>query len=136
MGDKTTQASNDLTRWLKMLALPAWARFALGWGLMLIVLFSAVRLLFGGLLQRQPDVILQNFKSSVGEFQYQDTKIQSNLNGRIADYALSASASFVGILLIQSLGNDFLLNPVERLYFTQSLAFFVPSPLTVELTHG
>ena len=47
MSEESIKASNDLIRWLKMLALPAWARFALA-SIMLLILFSALGLLLWG----------------------------------------------------------------------------------------
>ena len=41
-----------------------------------------------------------------------------------------------GIVFIKSLGEDFLLNPGQRLYFAQDLAFFIRGLLQVELDHG
>lgn len=41
----------------------------------------------------------------------------------------------IGVAFIKNLSHDFLLNPAERLYFSQDLAFFVRGLLNVELAH-
>ena len=41
----------------------------------------------------------------------------------------------IGHVFIKTLGDDFLLNPGERLYFAQDLAFFIRGLLNVELQH-
>lgn len=56
MSEESTKATNDLIRWLKMLALPTWAKFALG-ALMLLILCSALGLLFWGLIEGKSEVI-------------------------------------------------------------------------------
>lgn len=40
----------------------------------------------------------------------------------------------LGVVFIKDLGSDFLLNPAERMYFTQDLAFFIRGLLTVSLS--
>ncbi len=42
---------------------------------------------------------------------------------------------YLGAVFIKQLSDDFLLNPAERLYFAQDLAFFVRGVLSVELQH-
>jgi hypothetical protein len=42
----------------------------------------------------------------------------------------------VGFVFIKTLGDDFLLNPADRLYFAQDLAFFVRGLLNVELQNA
>lgn len=43
---------------------------------------------------------------------------------------------YLGMVFIKNLSSDFLLNPAERLYFAQDLAFFVRGLLNVELSNG
>jgi hypothetical protein len=43
---------------------------------------------------------------------------------------------FVGIVFIKALGDDFLLNPAERLYFVQDFAFFIRGLLDAEVADG
>ncbi len=248
MNDESMNASSDLIRWLKMLALPNWARSILAI-IMLLVLFSALGLLFWGLInaeleiissavamltvglpiglivvaivfgdggasklieltrivltQEIPNAILQNLASSSGGARYKASEIVPTLSGCIADYLLTTSdsarddaeskqvslefklelnvkkANFVvwipliydssgtasihnlqeyehcftgatmegyikntmpmtdiksghlGFVFIKQLGSDFLLNPGDRLYFAQDLAFFVRGLLDV-----
>lgn len=42
---------------------------------------------------------------------------------------------YLGAVFIKPLSDDFLLNPAERLYFAQDLAFFIRGVLSVELQH-
>ena len=56
MTDESFKTSSDLIRWLKMLALPAWARLGLA-VIMLLVLLSALGLLGAGLYHRDKDSI-------------------------------------------------------------------------------
>ena len=51
MTDESFKTSSDLIRWLKMLALPAWARLGLAL-IMLLILLSALGLLGAGLYHR------------------------------------------------------------------------------------
>jgi hypothetical protein len=254
MNEESMKASGDLIRWLKMLALPKWAKFGiatimiliigsalslLSWGLInskLDVISSAVAILTVGLpvglivvalvfgdggagklkdltklvlLEEVPDAILQNMASTSGHVHYKNPKLIHTLNGCIADYVLSAEGytenansdgraltfefrlelnvrkanlvvwiplhsnvpdvdpgkllapyescffgavkegyiqnttplqdikqGHVGFVFIRVLGDDFLLNPGERLYFAQDLAFFVRGLVNVELQHG
>ena len=253
MNDESMKASNDLVRWLKMLALPKWAKVLLAL-MMLLVLCSALGLLIWGvlntklevissavailtiglpvglivvalvfgdgganklkdltklvLLKEIPEAILLNLMSTSGVVHYQAPKIIPTLSGCIADYVFSANDSLdqagasnrsmslefklelnvrkanlvvwipidenqlddlptsrieqyqscffgavkegyvqntspivgvksghVGHVFIKALGDDFLLNPGERLYFSQDLAFFVRALLNVKLQH-
>lgn len=254
MNEESMKASNDLIRWLKMLALPGWAKFALAtimllilgsalgllvWGLLhgkLEVISSAVAILTVGLpvglivvalvfgdggsrklkeltkrvLQNEiPEAILQNLSATSGDAYYKNPQVTPLLSGCIADYVLSADGNpdcvgtsrkqltleftlelnvrkanlvvwipalpdassldlnqrlepyqscffgaskegytqnstplqgaktgHIGFIFIKVLGDDFLLNPGERLYFAQDLAFFVRGLLNVELHHG
>jgi len=254
MNEESMKASGDLIRWLKMLALPKWAKFALAlvmlmilgsalgllvWGLLngqLEVISSAVAILTVGLpvglivvalvfgdggasklkeltklvlLKEVPEAILQNLTSTSGDSHYKNPKIEPTLSGCIADYIFSANGTpdnantggkplslefklelnvrkanlviwipalqgassenlsqhlesyqscffgaakegyvqnttplhgvkngHVGFIFIKTLGEDFLLNPGERLYFVQDLAFFVRGLLNVEMQHG
>lgn len=254
MSEESINASNDLVRWLKMLALPRWARFVLA-VIMLLILCSALGLLVwavlnaklelissavailtvglpvglivialvfgdGGagklkeltqlvLLKEVPDAIIQNLLSSSGDVHYKAPKIVPVLSGCVADYTFSANgdedhanalgkpislefklelnvrkanlvvwipvledqspltltqrleqyqhcffgatqegylqnkepihgvkSGHIGVVFIKTLGNDFLLNPGERLYFAQDLAFFVRGLLNVELQNA
>ena len=42
---------------------------------------------------------------------------------------------YLGAVFIKQLSEDFLLNPAQRLYFAQDLAFFIQGVLSVELQH-
>lgn len=42
---------------------------------------------------------------------------------------------YLGAVFIKQLSEDFLLNPAQRLYFAQDLAFFIRGVLSVELQH-
>lgn len=248
MSEETIKASGDLIRWLKMLALPTWAKWLIA-VLMVLVLGSALSLLvwgaltnhidvvssavailtvglpiglivvamvFGdggaqklkGLTQRVleheiPEALRQNLASTTGYAAYKACHVTCFVNGCIADYALTAepdvlvqktsrraqlsiefklelnvrkanlvvwlpalalasseatnpyqscffgakSEGYVqndapisgarpeqlGVVFIKLLGEDFLLNPAERLYFAQDLAFFIRGLLSVEL---
>lgn len=198
MSDDSISASNDLVRWLKLLALPRWARLVLAL-IMLLILCSAlgllvwavlkgkfelissavavltvgvpiglivVALVFGDggasklkeltqlvLLREVSEAIFQNHLSSCGDIHYKAPKIVPLVSGCVADYTLSANrnqdgtkaenkpihgvkADHVGVVFIKNLGNDFLLNPGERLYFAQDLAFFIRGLLNVELRNA
>jgi hypothetical protein len=247
MNDESINGSNDLVRWLKMLTLPRWAKFALA-VIMLLTLGSALGLLLWGLLLRKyevissavailtvglpvglivvalvfgdggasklkeltklvltkeiPEAILLNLASTAGDVSFKTPSITPTLSGCIADYVLSANgapshidehgkqltlefklelnvrkanlviwipasgrgedhrvesyqSSFfgavnegyvhniapvhgaksghIGHVFIKTLGDDFLLNAGERLYFAQDLAFFIRGLLNDEL---
>ena len=251
MNDESIKASSDLIRWLKMLALPKWARIVLAL-VMLLVLSSSLGLLIWGLLNSKfevissavailtvglpiglivlalvfgdggaikpkerttlvlekeiPEAILQNLTSTSTELGFNNPKLISTLRGCIADYVLSVDRGSVdasdnaklislefklelnvkkvnlviwiplldngegqvwsnklehyqscffgatkegyiqntapirdstgrctGFIFIKTLNEDFLLNPGDRLYFAQDLAFFVRSLLNVAL---
>ena len=56
MSDENERVSNDLIRWLKMLALPAWAKMALAL-IMLLALSNALGLLIDGMLHKDKESI-------------------------------------------------------------------------------
>lgn len=253
MNEESMKASNDLIRWLKMLTLPRWAKFALA-VIMLMILGSALGLLIWGILlgkyevissavailtvglpvglivvalvfgdggasklkdltklvltKEIPEAILLNLASTAGDAHFITPKIIPTLSGCIADYVLMANGApghagehgrrlalefklelnvrkvniviwipvhhehsemdenhrmkpyqscffgavkegyvhnsapmygvksgHVGHVFIKTLGEDFLLNAGERLYFAQDLAFFIRGLLNVELQH-
>lgn len=250
MSDESLKTSNDLIRWLKMLALPAWAKVALalimvavllsamgllGWGIWIRdkdAMSSAVAMLTVGipvglivvamvfgdggarklktltehiLRQEIPAALQENLAPTISGERYTQARITPKIRGCIADYTLDVSDSHrhpgqhierqlefklelnvkkvnfvvwlpkadsgrealpelrtrykscffgaekegytqnheplmgekkdhVGIVFIKLLGEDFLLNPADRLYFAQDLAFFVRGLLDVE--HG
>ncbi|HEY8905448.1 MAG TPA: hypothetical protein VIM63_05350 [Rhodoferax sp.] len=49
---------------------------------------------------------------------------------------IGARLGYVGFVFIKLLGDDFLINPGDRLYFSQDLAFFVRALLSVASQHG
>jgi hypothetical protein len=250
MSEETIKASGDLIRWLKMLALPKWAKWLLAL-MMVLVLGSALSLLVWGgvtnhievvssavailtvglpislivvalvfgdggaqklksltqrvLEQEVPEALRQNLASTTGYAAYQACHVAFSVNGCIADYTLTvepeglleearkrsqlsiefklelnvrkanlvvwlpaqalapdavikpyqscffgaksegyvqndvpitgARPDQVGVVFIKLLGEDFLLNPGERLYFAQDLAFFIRGLLSVELQY-
>lgn len=251
MTDESLKTSSDLIRWLKMLALPGWARLALAL-IMLLILFSALGLLGWGLFYRDkdsvasavtmltvgipvglivvalvfgdggarklktltthvlndevPGAILGNLSPNGNGERYAQAQVISRIRGCIADYELIVAdshirkdlyierklafklelnvkkvnfvvwlpqaanrpdalsellarykscffgaeregyvrnreplsgerPSHVGIVFIKSLGDDFLLNPAERLYFAQDFAFFIRGLLDAEAPH-
>lgn len=251
MTDESLKTSSDLIRWLKLVALPAWARLALAM-IMLLILFSALGLLGWGLYFRDkdsvssavtmltvgipvglivvalvfgdggakklksltervlrdeiPGAILENLSPKDQGERYTQAQVTSKIRGCIADYTLKVSdahlrkgtpgerrldfklelnvkkvnfvvwlpksvnpsgtwselltrykscffgaqkegylqnqellegerADHVGIVFIKSLGDDFLLNPAERLYFAQDFAFFIRGLLDAETPH-
>lgn len=248
MTDESLKTSSDLIRWLKLLALPTWARAALAL-IMLLILFSALGLLGWGLNYRDkdsvssavtiltiglpvglivvalvfgdggarklklltervlrqeiPGAILENLSPTNHGERYTEAQVASRIRGCIADYTLQVSdtqfkgncrierilhfklelnvkkVNFVvwlplaagpatnlpellarykscffgaekegyvqnrepllgekqghlGIVFIKMLGEDFLLNPAERLYFAQDFAFFIRGLLDTE----
>lgn len=56
MNEEGVRASSDLIRWLKLLALPGWAKAVLA-AIMLLTLANALGLLVGGMLERDKDAI-------------------------------------------------------------------------------
>ena len=54
---------------------------------------------------------------------------------RNANPIFGERVGYLGIHFIKDLGSDFLLNPAERLYFTQDLAFFIRGLLNVSLSN-
>ena len=56
MNEEGVRASSDLIRWLKMLALPGWAKVVLA-AIMLLTLANALGLLVSGMLERDKDAI-------------------------------------------------------------------------------
>jgi hypothetical protein len=250
MSEETIKASGDLIRWLKMLALPAWARWLLAL-MMVLVLGSALSLLVWGVVtnhievvssavailtvglpiglivvalvfgdggahklknltqlvleQEVPEALRQNLASTTGYASYRACHVAFSVSGCIADYTLTVepeafpaetrkrpqlSIEFklelnvrkanlvvwlpalavassadrnpyqscffgaksegylqndvpiagersdqLGVVFIKLLGEDFLLNPGERLYFAQDLAFFIRGLLSVELQY-
>lgn len=255
MSEESIKASNDLIRWLKMLALPGWARVILAL-IMLLILFIAFGLLIWGwhvgeheaitsavtmltiglpvglivvalvfgdggskklkaltlqvLTTEIPHAILENLAAEADEARYLNAKISKRIRGCIADYQLTAhdkhspnnrnadtpltlefklelnvlkvnfviwipesspdvtetlaqrlaayqscffgakeegyvqnetllkgeKKGYLGVVFVKRLGEDFLLNPGQRLYFVQDFAFFVRGLLTVESPHG
>lgn len=254
MSEESIKTSNELIRWLKMLALPAWARFALA-SIMLLILVSALGLLFWGLrygehesisssvamltvglpvglivvalvfgdggaiklkaltqlvLSKEiPAAILENLSASADESRYTHADIKTKIRGCIADYVFSVNdksrrddkgghgvtlefklelnvkkvnfvvwipatldqasltlskrmegyqscffgaskegyiqnqiplhgerEGFIGLVFIKTLGDDFLLEPAQRLYFAQDFAFFIRGLLNVEAPHS
>lgn len=251
MSDESIKASGDLIRWLRMLALPSWAKAALAlimgvviasalgllvWSLSfnrIEVLSSAVTILtvalpitlvvvamvFGDggakklktltklvLESEVPAALHENLAATSAYAPYDRCDVALTAHGCVADYALSVArsapppqspASFaralrfklelnvrkanvvlwlprrafasgsgdhpyqscffgaaregyvqnelpiasadpdqVGVVFIKNLSEDFLLNPAERLYFAQDLAFFIRGVLNVELQHA
>lgn len=251
MTDASLKTSNELIRWLKLLALPAWARAALAL-IMLLILFSALGLLGWGLIYRDKDsvassvtiltvclpvglivvalvfgdggarklkvltervlrqeiprAILENLSPTNYGDRYSQAQVTSQIRGCVADYTLQVSdtqfqadrrvdrflhfklelnvkkVNFVfwlplaacpatnlpeqlaryrscffgaekegyvqnlepllgekqghlGIVFIKTLGEDFLLNPAERLYFAQDFAFFIRGLLDTQAPH-
>lgn len=251
MTDESLKTSSDLIRWLKLLALPTWARAALAL-IMLLILFSALGLLGWGLNYRDkdsvssavtiltiglpvglivvalvfgdggarklklltervlrqeiPGAILENLSPTNHGERYTEAQVTSRIRGCIADYTLQVSdtqfkgnrrverilhfklelnvkkvnfvvwlplaagpatnlpellarykscffgaekegyvqnrepllgekQSHLGIVFIKTLGEDFLLNPAERLYFAQDFAFFIRGLLDTEAPH-
>lgn len=203
MNEDSMKASSDLIRWLKMLALPAWARFALA-SIMLLILCSALGLLVWGLSYSQhetissavtmltvglpvglivvalifgdggarklktltevvltkevPQAILENLRSHAHASQSSEADIETKVRGCIAQdmeryqscffgaskegyiqnqaLLLNERKGFTGLVFIKTLGDDFLLDSAQRLYFTQDLAFFIRGLLSVEASHG
>ena len=254
MSEESIKTSNELIRWLKMLALPAWARFVLA-SIMLLILLSALGLLFWGLRHGEhesissavamltvglpvglivvalvfgdggarklkaltqlvlskeiPAAILENLSASADESRYTHAEIKTKIRGCIADYAFSVNdryrpndkaghsetlefklelnvkkvnfvvwvpattdeasltlsqrmenyqscffgaskegyiqnqipvqgerEGFIGLVFIKTLGDDFLLEPAQRLYFAQDFAFFIRGLLNVQAPHG
>lgn len=255
MSEESIKASNDLIRWLKMLALPVGVRFALA-SIMLLILFSALSLLVWGLhsgahetiasavtmltvglpvglivvalvfgdggatklkaltlqilTKEIPETILENLSADADDSRYSKAKITKKIRGCIADYRLTVhdknrsnhssadtlltfefklelnvmkvnfviwipepkpdsthsvaqqlenyqscffgaekegylqnetllqgeKKGFLGMVFIKKLGEDFLINPAQRLYFAQDFAFFVRGLLAVEANHG
>jgi len=248
MTDESLKTSNDLIRWLKLLALPAWAKVALAL-IMLLILLSALGLLGWGLYFRDkdsvasavtiltvglpvglivvalvfgdggarklkaltervlqheiPDAVLENLSPTNHGERYTQAQVKPRIRGCIADYTLQVTdthfqgdhriertlnfkleinvkkVNFVvwlpladgpasnlpellarykscffgaekegyvqnreplmgekqghmGIVFIKTLGDDFLLNPAERLYFAQDFAFFIRGLLDTE----
>lgn len=56
MSEEGVRTSSDLIRWLKMLALPGWAKLGLA-AIMLLTLANALGLLVAGMLERDKDAI-------------------------------------------------------------------------------
>lgn len=56
MSEEGMRTSSDLIRWLKMLALPGWAKLGLA-AIMLLTLANALGLLLSGMLERDKDAI-------------------------------------------------------------------------------
>lgn len=56
MNEESVRSSSDLIRWLKMLALPSWAKVGLA-AIMLLTLANALGLLASGMLDRDKDAI-------------------------------------------------------------------------------
>ncbi len=56
MAEETGNVSSDLIRWLKLLALPGWAKLILA-GIMLMALSSALALLVNGIVHRDKDAV-------------------------------------------------------------------------------
>lgn len=252
MTDESFKTSSDLIRWLKMLALPAWARLGLAM-IMLLVLLSALGLLGAGLYHRDKDSIasavtmltvgipvglvvvalvfgdggaqklkaltenvlrnevpaalLENLSANGMGGRYTQARVTAKIRGCIADFSLHVADShlaqnvqverkldfklelnvkkvnfvvwlpqtthqtdgfdelitrykscffgaekegyirnsepllgeksgYVGIVFIKALGDDFLLNPAERLYFVQDFAFFIRGLLDAEVSDG
>jgi len=252
MTDESLKTSSDLIRWLKMLALPAWARLGLAL-IMLLILLSALGLLGAGLYHRDKDSIasavtmltvgipvglivvalvfgdggaqklkaltervlreevpaalLENLSANGMGGRYAQARVTATIRGCIADYTLHIAdthldpnihverrlnfklelnvkkVNFVvwlpqtahqaddfaelivrykscffgaekegylrngeplygeklghaGIVFIKALGDDFLLNPAERLYFVQDFAFFIRGLLDAEVADG
>lgn len=243
MSDESVRTSGDLIRWLKMLALPTWAKALLAI-LMALVLLCALGLLIWGVLNHRVEVVSsavtmltvglpisllvvamvfgdggaqklqkltrlvlekeipaalnENLAACSGYAAYRSCQVQAQYHGCIADYVLSvampsqavsrelrfklelnvrkanlvlwlptdrlvpdgngghpyescffgalqegyirneslvtsAESTMSGVVFIKALSEDFLLNPAERLYFAQDLAFFVRGVLSVEL---
>lgn len=254
MSEESIKSSNELIRWLKMLALPVWARFTLA-SIMLLILVSALGLLFWGLrygehesissavamltvglpvglivvalvfgdggarklkaltqlvlTKEVPAAILENLSAHADEPRYTHADIKIKIRGCIADYVFSVNdkscrnekgghsvtlefklelnvkkvnfvvwvpgilndacltlsqrmegyqscffgaskegyiqnqvpvhgekEGFMGLVFIKTLGDDFLLEPAQRLYFAQDFAFFIRGLLNVEAPHG
>lgn len=254
MSEESIKTSNELIRWLKMLALPAWARFMLA-SIMLLIFVSALGLLFWGLrygehesissavamltvglpvglivvalvfgdggagklkaltqlvlTKEVPAAILENLSAHADESRYTHADIKTKIRGCIADYVFSVSdkyfrndegdhnvtlefklelnvkkvnfvvwvpekadeahltlsqriesyqscyfgaskegyiqnqiplhgerEGFIGLVFIKTLGDDFLLEPAQRLYFAQDFAFFIRGLLNAEVPHG
>lgn len=254
MNEDSIKASSDLIRWLKMLALPNWAKTVLAL-VMLLILCSAMGLLVWGLFNARlevissavamltvglpvglivvalvfgdggagklveltnivltkevPQAILSNLAANVGSTHYKHAKVEPALSGCIANYLIctdeystdkdtllktltlefklelnvkkanvviwvaiengedapdsladlqnyqhivagaiaegylqnaapvtNVRPGYVGFVFIKHLGDDFLLNPGDRLYFSQDLAFFVRALLSIASRHG
>lgn len=56
MGEESMRTSSDLIRWLKLLALPGWAKLGLA-AIMLLTLANALGLLLAGMVERDRDAI-------------------------------------------------------------------------------
>jgi hypothetical protein len=247
MSEESIKSSNDLIRWLKMLALPAWAKFILA-SIMLLILFSSLGLLLWGLrysdhesissavamltvglpvglivvalvfgdggarklkaltqsvlTKEVPEAILENLSPHIGDSRYTQANIKTKIRGCIADYELSVNDTsghrvtlefklelnvkkinfvlwvpgetdeaplklsqrldsyqscffgagkegyiqnqaplhgerkvHIGLIFIKTLGEDFLLDPAQRLYFSQDFAFFIRGLLDAEASH-
>lgn len=254
MNEESIKTSNELIRWLKMLALPAWARFTLA-SIMLLILVSALGLLLWGLrygeresistavamltvglpvglivvalvfgdggarklkaltqlvlTKEVPEAILENLSAHADQSRYTQAHIKTKIRGCIADYTFSVNdefcrndkdnhsvtlefklelnvkkvnfvvwvpemmdeasltlsqrmesyqscffgaskegyiqnqvalrgerEGFMGLVFIKILGEDFLFEPAQRLYFAQDFAFFIRGLLNVEAPHG
>ncbi|MDP2368497.1 hypothetical protein [Rhodoferax sp.] len=248
MSNESVNTSGDLIRWLKMLALPIWAKLGLAL-IMLLVLFSALGLLVWGLIQQDresissavamltvglpiglivvalvfgdggarklksltqlvlsqevPEAIRKNLSACPDGSHLSHAEVHHSVQGCIADYRVltrlgdtrrtalefklelnvkkvnfvvwiavaqtepasdlsaqleayqsclfgAANEGYVynklpirgerdgllGLVFIKNLNDDFLINPAERLYFAQDLAFFVRGLLNVEITHA
>lgn len=91
---------------------------------------------------RKANVVLwlprRAFASRSGEHPYQSCFFGAAREGYVQNELPIASADpdHVGVVFIKNLSEDFLLNPAERLYFAQDLAFFIRGVLNVELQHA
>lgn len=91
---------------------------------------------------RKANVVLwlprRAFASGAGDHPYQSCFFGAAREGYVQNELPIACADpdLVGVVFIKNLSEDFLLNPAERLYFAQDLAFFIRGILNVELQHA
>ncbi|MBA3058862.1 MAG: hypothetical protein KJ614_06160 [Gammaproteobacteria bacterium] len=133
MGEESVKTSNELIRWLKMLALAAWARIGLA-SIMLLILVSALGLFFWvpAAMDQASLTLPQRMEG------YQSCFFCASKEGYIQSQIPlhGEGEGFIGLVFIKTLGDDFLLEPARRLYVAQDAAFFIRALLNVEAPHG
>jgi hypothetical protein len=141
MNDESVRTSSDLIRWLKMLALPGWAKVGLA-AIMLLTLANALSLLAGGMLERDKDAIAASLSIDAGKHFEKHAGLHSCLvDAEREGYVLNpviqdaSGIGMKGFVFIKTLHEDFLLSPAQRLHFAQDLSFFVRGLLEASVQH-